>query len=139
MNDQFFKTNFQIISTGHWITDQISKALKEFGATEPQFNVLRILKGAKGNPVSVQEIQKKMVQRSSNVTRIVDKLLDRGYVDRQQCPSNRRKMDVTITAEGLDYLKILDKKIIEIYEPRFNKLTEEELKTLENLIIKFKS
>ena len=91
MDNQYFQAIFQIIRTGHWITDQVSRELKEFGITEPQYNVLRILRGAKGEPLTVQRILKSMVQRSSNITRIVDKLLAKGYVNRQECPSNRRE------------------------------------------------
>lgn len=136
MNNQYFQTIYQIIKTGHWVTDQISKELKEFGMTEPQFNVLRILRGAKGKPVTVQEILENMVQRSSNVTRIVDKLLSKEYVERQICATNRRKMDISITPAGSDILKKLDKKVFDFHQPFINKLSEEELKTLKQLIIK---
>lgn len=136
MNEQYFQAIFQIIKKGHWITDQMNQELKEFGMTEPQYNVLRILKGAKGKPVSVQTILENMVQRSSNVTRIVDKLLAKGYVNRQECPTNRRKMDITITQEGIKILKQLDKKVHTFHAPLMNNLNEQELSTLKNLIIK---
>jgi DNA-binding MarR family transcriptional regulator len=138
MKKIFSQAIYQIITTGHWITDQVSKELKEFGITEPQFNVLRILRGAKGEPIAVQEIQGKMVQRSSNVTRIIDKLLSKGFVERNQCPDNRRKMDIAITKAGLEKLKILDKKLDHFHEPLMENLNEEELETLKNLIIKLK-
>ncbi len=136
MNEDYFQAIYQIIRTGHWITDQVSLELKEFGITEPQFNVLRILKGAKGEPVSVQKILENMVQRSSNVTRIVDKLISKGFVERKECPTNRRKMDITITPEGLEYLKKLDRKVHAFHKPLMNKLNTQELNTLKTLIIK---
>lgn len=135
---KYYKAIHQIIVTGHWITDQVGKDLKEFGMTEPQFNVLRILKGQKGNPITVHEIQEKMVQRSSNVTRIVDKLLDKGFVDRQECPTNRRKMDITITKEGMNHLEDLNQKVSQFHNQFHGNLTEEELETLEILIKKLK-
>jgi DNA-binding MarR family transcriptional regulator len=138
MKNIFFSAIFQIIKTGHWITDNVGKELKEYDITEPQFNVLRILKGAKGKPISVQDILCKMVQRTSNVTRIVDKLLAKGYVTRHECPSNRRKMDIKITEDGLAILKKLDKKVSNWHKPMMENLTEEELATLSNLIIKLK-
>ncbi len=139
MNSEYFQTIYQIIRTGHWITDQVSKELKEFGITEPQYNVLRILRGAKGQPVSVQKILDCMVQGSSNVTRIVDKLLLKGFAERKECPSNRRKMDITITKEGLKQLNKLDKKVLAFHEPFMEKLSQEELEKLKELIIKLRS
>ncbi len=139
MNNPYFQAIFQIIRTGHWITDQVSLELKDFGITEPQYNVLRILRGAKGEPLTVQRILKSMVQRSSNVTRIVDKLKAKGYVNRKECPSNRRKMDITITESGLEILKEMDEKLQAFHEPMMGNLSNEELEILKNLIIKLKS
>ncbi len=139
MNEAYFQAIYQIITTGHWITDQVSKELKEFGITEPQFNVLRILKGAKGEPITVQQILGKMVQRSSNITRIVDKLLTKGFAERRECPTNRRKMDITITPSGLEILERLNKKVADFHQPFLDKLSTEELETLKYLILKLKS
>ena len=92
MNNRF-RAIFEIIRTGHWITDSVTKELKEYDIYEPQFNVLRILKGAKGKPVSVNTILESMIQRSSNITRIVDKLSAKGLVERTLSENDRRKMD----------------------------------------------
>ena len=139
MNKEYYQAVYEIITTGHWITDEITKTLKEYGVTEPQFNVLRILRGAKGEPVAVGEILNKMVQRSSNITRIVDKLVVKNYVNRKECPTNRRKMDITITEEGINILKQLDIKVQAFHEPFVNKLDQKELSTLKSLIQKLKS
>lgn len=134
--DVYYKAIFEIIRTGHWMTDQISIELKEYETSEPQFNVLRILKGRKGDPITVQEIQDKMVQRTSNVTRIIDKLLAKQPVERKECPTNRRKMDITITKQGMDFLKVLDQKVTAFHEPMINNLSQEELSQLTSLIKK---
>ena len=76
----YFEAVLEIIKTGHWITDSVSKELKEYDIYEPQYNVLRILRGAKGTPISVNTILKHMVKVSNNVTRIVDKLTQKGLV-----------------------------------------------------------
>lgn len=136
--DDYFSTIHKIIVTGHWYTEQISKELKEFGITEPQYNVLRILKVADGQPRTVQEIQAGMVQKSSNVTRIVDKLLSKEYVDRKECAENRRKMDITLTEKGAEFLKELDKKVYAFHAPLTEKLNKAELNTLHSLIVKLK-
>lgn len=128
----------QIITTGHWLTDSVTHELKEFDSTEPQFNVLRVLNANPETPCSVQEIQKGMVQKSSNVTRIVDKLLKRGAVQRQLNEKNRRKVDITITSDGQRFLAQLEEKVFAFHAPLQKNLTPEECVTLTRLIIKFK-
>ena len=139
MNREYFQAIHEIITTGHWVTDEVTKALKSFGVTEPQYNVLRILRGAQGKPITVGAILDGMVQRSSNITRIVDKLVAKEYAQRQECPTNRRKMDIVITTHGLKVLKQLDKKVEAFHQPFFDKLTPKELTTLQGLIVKLKS
>ncbi|NNJ56670.1 MAG: MarR family transcriptional regulator, partial [Bacteroidia bacterium] len=68
----------------------MSKQLKNYGISEPQYNVLRVLKGSQGKPLNLQDISCKMVQKNSNVTRIIDKLLERKLVKREECSTNRR-------------------------------------------------
>lgn len=136
MSKQYFQTIHSIITTGHWVTDQIGKELKEFGISEPQYNVLRVLKEAQGEPVTVARILENMVQRSSNVTRIVDKLLSKGYVTRKENPDNRRKMDICITVQGMVLLEKLDQKVYEFHAPMMERLTPEELNSLKTLILK---
>ena len=136
--NEHFKAIYEIIKTGHWITDSVSKELREYDIYEPQFNVLRILRGAKGRAVCVNEILENMVQRSSNVTRIVDKLESKGLVERTLSPDDRRKMDIVITKEGLKLLKVLDKKVMNLHQPMLKNLSEDEAKRLTQLIQKFK-
>lgn len=138
MKETYLKGVTQIIRMGHWITDQISLELKEFDITEPQYNVLRTLSDANGKPVTVQDLLDSMMQRSSNITRIVDKLIAKGLVIRQECPTNRRKMDITITSEGKRLLKKLDKKVYSFHQPMEDNLNNKELETLNKLIKKLK-
>ena len=134
---KYYKTVHKIIKTGHWITDSISQEIKSYGATEPQYNVLRILSD-RDKPTSVMEITEGMVQRSSNVTRIIDKLLDKKYVIRKECSTNRRKMDISITDDGRDFLKKLDKKVHAFHYPMMDNLSGKEADALRFLIEKMK-
>ncbi len=136
--NKYYESIYQIICTGHWITDQISIELKEYDTTEPQFNVLKILKGSNDKPITVQEIQEQMVQRTSNVTRIVDRLLVKGLVTRVVCPSNRRKMDISITQKGKEFLEGLNQKVSNFHTPMRGNLSSQELVQLKSLIIKLK-
>ena len=135
--NSYFQAVYEILRTGHWFTDQVSRELKEYGIYEPQFNVLRILRGA-GRQVSVSYILERMIQPSSNVTRIVEKLESRGLVDRKLCPADRRKMDISITPEGLKLLRQLDAKVEKLHEPMMHNLTDSEAKQLKQLIQKLK-
>ncbi|MBX2843950.1 MAG: MarR family transcriptional regulator [Flammeovirgaceae bacterium] len=139
MNKTYYNTIHKIITMGHWVTDKVGQELKEFGITEPQYNVLLILKSANGEPLTVQVILNGMVQRSSNVTRIIDKLLAKGYVNRSECCTNRRKMDITITEEGIKLLRKLNKKVYAIHKPMMENLDEKELELLNQLISKLNS
>ena len=139
MSETYFQAILEIIKTGHWVTDEVTKSLKKYGITEPQYNVLRILRGSKGKPVTVGEILEGMVQRSSNITRIVDKLVDKKLVNRTERATNRRKMDISITATGLKTLKKLDKEVHAFHKPYFDKLSSKELTQLKVLIQKLKS
>ena len=139
MNKNYYQAIHEIITTGHWITHEVTMALKSFGVTEPQYNVLRILSEDKNKPVTVGDILKNMVQRNSNVTRIVDKLVTKKYVTRQECPTNRRKMDIVITPIGVKVLNQLDQKVQEFHKSYYDKLSSKELTILKKLIQKLKS
>ena len=132
----YYESIHRIITTGHIITDSINKLLKTLGSTEPQYNVLRILIDANNKPLTLDKIQENMVQRNSNVTRIVDKLLTNGLVTRTECKENRRKKDIIITPWGLEYLKQLDGIVDRFHEPMKERLNDNELKILMELIDK---
>ncbi|HLO70226.1 MAG TPA: MarR family transcriptional regulator [Flavipsychrobacter sp.] len=93
-----------IIFTGSWIVSNANQSLKPFGITEPQYNVLRILRGQNGEAMNLFEIQNRMLQRMSNVSRLIDKLVDKGFVERTECKENRRMVDIRITQQGLTLL-----------------------------------
>jgi len=79
-----------------------------------------------------------MIQRSSNVTRIIDKLESKGLVERTLCSKDRRKMDIILTQKGDELLSILNKKVEAFHHQMENNLNQKELETLQSLIIKFK-
>ena len=90
------------------VNESVSKALKPFGVSFQQFNVLRILRGQKGVAANLSTVHERMVNRSSNTTRIIDKLTDKNLVKRNICKENRRKIELFITNEGLKLLSVID-------------------------------
>ncbi len=119
------------------ITEELSKALKPFDVSIQQFNVLRILRGQKGDPANLSTINERMVNKMSNTTRLVDKLIQKGYADRTVCESNRRKVDITITPEGIKCLHQMDKVVRETEEALVKDFSLQELDELNHLLNKF--
>lgn len=128
-----------LLFTGNWINDEITSILKPFDISTQQFNVLRILKGMKGKPSSLQTIQQRMISKMSNTTRLVDKLIKKGYVQREQCEANRRKVDITITEEGIKALDTINHEVEKAESTMTDKLTNKELEQLNMLLNKLRN
>ena len=102
------KAYINLVYTAGWVEQQQSKQFKPFGVSLPQYNVLRILRGQYPKPATVSMLIERMLDKTSNASRIVDKLVAKGLVTRQQCPSDRRTVDVLISEKGLGLLKQMD-------------------------------
>jgi DNA-binding MarR family transcriptional regulator len=102
--NEWVKALINIKYTANYL-DQIGSAqLKPFEITEPQYNILRILRGA-GKAITVNQVRERMVQKSPNATRLMDKLCDKDLIRRSRCESDRRVVYVQITDKGLEMLK----------------------------------
>ena len=109
-----------LLKTNTFVVDTLSNILKPYKISLQQFNVLRILRGQKGNPSNLSTVQEKMINRMSNTTRIIDKLVKKNYVSRSICEENRRKIELLITPKGLKILGNIDL----IFEKEESKLTD---------------
>jgi DNA-binding MarR family transcriptional regulator len=133
------RTVLNIMFTQNIVSDAFNEILRTFDLSVEQFNVLRILRGQKGKPANMCVIQERMIAKTSNTTRLVDKLLLKSLVNRVVCEQNRRKMEITITEKGLKLLNELDPKI-EAHEILFaNNLTKQELENLNELLEKYRT
>ncbi len=119
------------------INEVTTAALKPYGISLQQFNVLRILRGRQGKPANLNDISERMVSRMSNTTRLVDKLLAKGYADRITCPSNRRKIEIRITGDGLAALKSMDEAMRNAEVQLVQELSTDEMAMLNHLLNKF--
>jgi len=133
------KTLLNVMYTQNVISERFNEILKPFDLSPEQFNVLRILRGQKGNPVNMCTIQERMIAKTSNTTRLVDKLLLKDLVSREICPENRRKMEITITEKGLQLLSQLDPIVNEHEETFAKNLSISELELLNELLEKFRN
>lgn len=131
------RTVVNIILAGNHVALRLNNALKPYGITLQQFNVLRILRGQHANPLNLYEIQERMINKNSNSTRLIDKLVNKKYVKRTTDEENRRKIKVSITKEGLGLLSTLD-PVIDVQEEKriLGNLNEKELKQLNILLEK---
>ena len=114
----FIKTNYEI-------NIQLMAALKPYGISIQQFNVLRILRGQKGVAANLSTVQERMINKMSNTTRLIDKLIDKTFVERIVCKENRRKIELFITNEGLTFLKEIDPIIDQVEEKMVGNLNKE--------------
>ena len=119
------------------ISEITSVELKPFDVSLQQFNVLRILRGQKGKPANLSTLNERMVTKMSNTTRLVDKLITKGFVDRITCESNRRKVEINITDKGLKVLLEMDIAMKKAEEEILKKLTDQDLIQLNILLDKF--
>lgn len=110
-SDVYQKLGINILFTAAWFGEMNRIALKDYKISLPQYNVLRILRGQKGQAISVAGLCERMIDKSSNASRIVDKLEIRKLVLRRVCDKDRRQVDVIITEKGLALLEDLDEKV----------------------------
>lgn len=131
------RTLIHLMLVNNKINETISAALKPYGVSLQQYNVLRILRGQGSNPANLSTLNERMVTKMSNTTRLVDKLLNKGLVDRSICEENRRKIEITITNKGLDILKDMDVVMHKSESSLVEQLTEKDLQELNSLLNKF--
>ncbi|NBB31478.1 MarR family winged helix-turn-helix transcriptional regulator [Cellulophaga sp. BC115SP] len=133
----YTKAVVNIMFTNNWLCTLQSDLLKRYDVTLQQYNVLRILRGQHPNPITVCGIIERMLDKMSNASRLVDKLILKDLVIRKECPHDRRQVDVIITDKGLDLLAELDNQQSE-WETALHKLSPEEALTLSHLLDKLR-
>tara|TARA_Y100000385_G_scaffold290208_1_gene362427 strand:- start:2441 stop:2878 length:438 start_codon:yes stop_codon:yes gene_type:complete len=128
------KAVINILYTANWVHSKQIMFFKQFGISPQQFNVLRILRGAKA-PLKVQTIKKRMIERAPNVTRLMDKLFSKGLIDRISCKHDRRVVHIVITTKGLHLLKVISRNM---KEDTLENLDDEEALILSDLLDKIR-
>ena len=138
-----FKSEYErlainILYTAGWINALNVQRFKPYRISPQQYNVLRILRGQYPNPATVNLIQERMLDPMSNVSRLVEKLRERGLVERRTCETDRRACDVLITPEGLEVLEAIDQTHDE-WEKNFQSLSRAEARELNRLLDKLRA
>ena len=131
------RTILNIMYTQNVLSETFNEVLKPHDLSTEQFNVLRILRGQKGKPANLSTLNERMVTKMSNTTRLVDKLILKGYVERMVCPSNRRKVEINITPTGESALSLMDLAMKESEEKLLENFSPDDLWSLNKLLDKF--
>ena len=126
-----------ILFTASWLEGKHIQRLKPYGISPQQFNVLRILHGSAPEPVTLNVIAQRMIDKNSNATRLVEKLRLKGLVKREVCPTNRRQVDITITNKGNDLLTKLDQSADE-WLNSFDHISKQQVTLLNDLLDKMR-
>ena len=126
-----------IIYTSNWLRDVSSPIYKKYNILSQHYNILRIVNGSYPNSVSPGYIKEVMFDKGRDLTRLVDKLVSLGYVERNLCKDNRRKMKITITEIGTKIIENIGEEINTLYTS-YN-LSEEEAIKLSELLDKIRS
>lgn len=135
--NEYQKSAINLIFTYNWMNEKMKSIFEREDITSQQFNILRILRGA-GKPLSTLQIRQRMLDRMSDTSRIVDRLLAKGLVKKNTCESDKRLVDVVIAEKGHQLLQHLDQFEGEM-DALFNNITTEEAKTLNTLLDKIRS
>lgn len=138
-SSQYQKMILNVYVTSSWCGSRTAQILKPFKITIQQYNVLRILRGQQGKPVSVGLIQERMMDKNSNASRLIDKLVLKKLVDRKTSSNDRRQMDIRITTKGLDLLSTLDAPMQADMINLPNFITEEEAKLVSDILDRIRS
>ena len=128
------KALLNLIYTANWISSQQNAFFKPYGISPQQYNILRILRGA-GEAITVQTIKDRMLERSPNATRLMDKLCTKNLINRLPCREDRRVVHIEITKIGLTLLKRIDG---DFKEDILKNLSLNEAKTLSDLLDKIR-
>ena len=136
--NEHHKTLVNLIYTHNFLIDQMSGFFKSQGITRQQYNVLRILRGQHPEAANLNLIKERMLDKMSDASRIVERLRIKKLINRKKSRSDRREVEISISKQGLALLESMDKEIKQVYT-LFDGLSDQELKTLNQLLDKFRN
>jgi DNA-binding MarR family transcriptional regulator len=133
--NEMHKAGLNVMYTAWWIKTATNFALKEFDLTQEQYNVMRILNGKHPTKMCVKDIASRMIEKNSNVPRIVDRLELKSLIVRSQGEVDGRQTEISLTQKGIDTLLVSTVALNELWDEKFE-LSNEEAKTLNDLLEK---
>jgi len=136
-NDEVHKATLNILYTSYWMRDNVSSTMKEIGITSEQFNILRILKGKHPEAMCVKDIASRMIEKSSNVPRILDRLVAKELVMRTTSKEDKRETIISLTDAGMQTLQRANEELAAINKKTIG-INNEEAAVLNQLLEKLR-
>ncbi len=136
-SNEYEKLLVNLLFTSSWVTAKHIQHLKPYGISTHQYNVLRILRGSHPKAMMLNDIGCRMIDKNSNTSRLIDKLLLKGLVTRKTCEANRRQVDIAITQKGLDLLDEIE-KVSERFIDCMKNITKIQAQTVNELLDKLR-
>lgn len=135
--NEYQKLGINIIFTANWLNERISCILANEEITQQQYNILRILRGAE-KPLSTLQIRERMLDKMSDTSRIVDRLVVKGFVDKNACQLDKRLVDITLSKKGRNLVESLDKFDAQI-DALLMGVSDKEAETLNQILDKLRT
>lgn len=126
----YHEATMALLRTADVLRRRLEELFAGYGITGQQYNVLRILRGARPETLPTMEIAERMIERTPGITRLVDRLEEKGFVERERCRRDRRRVLCSITGKGLALLGDLDDPVDRLDRGLVRMLDEEEVKEL---------
>ncbi|SOE21446.1 DNA-binding transcriptional regulator, MarR family [Spirosomataceae bacterium TFI 002] len=140
--NEFHRFRVNLMNVSNWLRMEMNTVLEEHDITQQQFNALRILRGQITNPVdgsfSTQDLRERLLDKMSDTSRLVDRLIKKGLIDKKPCDHDARRVHLWITENGLKLLEKLDAQMAS-FDGITDKISEEEAITLSTILEKLKS
>jgi DNA-binding MarR family transcriptional regulator len=136
-HNEYHKLNVNLIYTYNWMMERSKKFFENADLTVQQYNVLRILRGS-GKPLSTMQLRQRMLDKMSDTSRIVDRMLKKELVEKIENQADRRLVDITISKKGMSLVNRLDKNTHELYS-NLRSLSEDEAQMLNVLLDKLRN
>jgi DNA-binding MarR family transcriptional regulator len=135
--DAHQKAFLNLLFTSKFLEKKNNNVMKAYGVTMQQYNVLRILKGKHPTLRSAEEIKEVMIDKSPDLTRLIDRLIKKGFVTREVCKENRRKLDIGITKKGLAQIAKMEPTMATFHKD-LKKITKKEAEELSRILDKMR-
>jgi len=127
-NSEHQKLMINVLFTASWLNQQTTDLLKPYNISWQQFNILRILRGRHPEPATVKILAERMIDKMSNASRLVEKLRQKGYVERSECQEDRRRVNIVLTDLGLEIVNKATKEMEVNMERRLFSIPDEDVR-----------
>jgi DNA-binding MarR family transcriptional regulator len=127
-----------LLRTTDVVRRRLARVVEQEGITLQQYNVLRILRGAAGEPMSAQDVAARLIEEAPGVSRLLDRLVAKGLIQRDRCSKDRRRLECSITRKGLELLARLDEPVVRADTDALHGLTAREIETLDDLLTRIR-